>query len=357
MAVKRRKPKPLLFIFIFLAVICIAAGGAWVYLSGPVEAGNDEVVDVEISSGTSTRKIGEILEEKGLIHSQYMFMIYVKLYKVNNLKASTYQMNKGMDLNEIINVLQEGSTYNPNAIKLTFKEGQRITDFAKTISDNTNNDYDSIITMMKDRNYISKLITNYWFLTDVILDDDIYYPLEGYLAPDTYYFDNKDVDVDTIINTMLKEMDNKLSSYKSVIGNDVHKYMTMASIVELEGTNTENRKMIVGVFNNRLSKGMNLGSDVTTYYGLQADMKNDLTSQQFNTVNAYNTRSTTMMGKLPIGPICNPSLSSIEASIEPTDNDYLFFVADKHGKIYYTKTMKEHEAKIAEIKANGDWIF
>lgn len=353
----RRKPKPLLFVFIFLVLIVVMAIGAWFYLTGPVDAGNDEVVEVDISNGTSTRRIGEILEEQKLIHSRYLFMVYIKLYKVNNLKASTYQLNKGMNLNEIINTLQEGSTYNPNAIKLTFKEGQRITDFAKTIANNTNNDYDSVISMMKDREYISKLIPNYWFLTNVILDDNIYYPLEGYLAPDTYYFNNKDVDVDTIVNTMLKEMDNKLSSYKNVIGNDAHKYITMASIVELEGTNTENRKMIVGVFNNRLNSGMNLGSDVTTYYGLQADMKNDLSSKEFSSVNPYNTRSTTMIGKLPIGPICNPSLSSIEASVEPTDNDYLFFVADKHGKIYYTKTNKEHDAKVAEIKANGDWIF
>ena len=356
MAVKR-KAKPLLFIIILFAFMLVGLGGAWVYLSSPVEAGNEELIDVEIASGTGTNKIGEILKEKNLIHSKYMFLVYVKLYKVNNLKAATYQLNKGMNLSEVIETLQNGSTYNPNAIKLTFKEGQRITDFAKTIANNTNNDYNSIIAMMKDREYISKFIPNYWFLTDVILDNEIYYPLEGYLAPDTYYFDNKDVSVDDIINTMLKEMDKKLASYKSSIGNDIHKYMTMASIVELEGTNTENRKMIVGVFNNRLNSGMNLGSDVTTYYGLQADMKNDLTSQQFNTVNAYNTRTNAMIGKLPIGPICNPSLSSIEASVNPTDNDYLFFVADKHGKIYYTKTMKEHEAKIAEIKANGDWIF
>ena len=353
----RRKPKPLLFIFVFLILIALGAVGGWFYLTSPVEASNDEVVEVEITSGTSTRQIGEILEDKNLIHSHYVFMIYIKLYKVNNLKASTYQLNKGMNLSEIIKTLEEGNTYNPDAIKLTFKEGQRITDFAKTIANNTNNDYDSVITMMKDREYISKLIPNYWFLTDVILDENIYYPLEGYLAPDTYYFNNKDVDVDTIVNTMLKEMDKKLADYKSSMGTDVHKYMTMASIVELEGTNTENRKMIVGVFNNRLNSGMNLGSDVTTYYGLQADMKNDLSSQQFNTVNAYNTRTNAMIGKLPIGPICNPSLSSIEASVNPTDNDYLFFVADKHGKIYYTKTIKEHEAKVAEIKANGDWIF
>ena len=64
-----------------------------------------------------------------------------------------------------------------------------------------------------------------------------------------------------------------------------------------------------------------------------------------------------MGGKLPVGPICNPSVSAIEASINPTENDYLFFVADKHGKIYYTKTEKEHLNKVAEIKEKGDWIW
>ena len=132
--------------------------------------------------------------------------------------------------------------------------------------------------------------------------------------------------------------------------------MTMASIVELEGTNSENRKMIVGIFENRLNSGMNLGSDVTTYYGLQAAMTSDLTSEQFNTSNPYNTR-VGMIGKMPVGPICNPSLSSIEASINPTKSDYLFFVADKNGNIYYTKTNKEHEKKVQEIKDKGDWIW
>ena len=138
---------------------------------------------------------------------------------------------------------------------------------------------------------------------------------------------------------------------------DPHYYMTMASIVQLEGTNTENRKQIVGVFKNRMASGYNLGSDVTTYYALQADMKEDLSAAQFATINPYNTRGANMIGKMPIGPICNPSTSSIEASVNPDQNDYLFFVADKHGNIFFTKTNAEHDKKVAEIKAKGDWIF
>ena len=131
----------------------------------------------------------------------------------------------------------------------------------------------------------------------------------------------------------------------------------MASIVEIEGTTLEDRKMIVGVFENRLKSNMNMGSDVTTYYGLQLPMTSDLTAEQFDSVNAYNTRSATMIGKMPAGPICNPGKGSIAAGMNPTKSDYYYFVADKNGKIYYTKTAKEHADKIAEIKAKGDWIW
>ena len=64
-----------------------------------------------------------------------------------------------------------------------------------------------------------------------------------------------------------------------------------------------------------------------------------------------------MGGKMPIGPICNPGLVSIEASISPTKNNYYFFVADKNRKIYYTRTQEEHNRKIADLKASGDWLW
>ena len=86
-------------------------------------------------------------------------------------------------------------------------------------------------------------------------------------------------------------------------------------------------------------------------------MTQDLTTAQFATVNPYNTRSTSMMGKMPIGPICNPSESSIQAATSPTKSNYLYFVADKYGKIYFTSTLAEHNAKVKEIKEKGDWIW
>ncbi len=353
---KKRKKKPLFYILIIVLIIGILIG-SFFFFTGPVNAFDKKDIEVEIPSGTSREKIGEILKEKGLIRSTNVFKLYLKLNKANNLKAATYILNKSMDLNTIIKELEKGSNYNPNRIIVTFKEGERITSYAKLIENKTNNSYDDVINTIKDKTYLKELINKYWFLTDKILDDNIYYALEGYLAPETYYFDNKDVSVKEIINTMLNQEEKILEKYKDKMIDDPHYYITMASIVELEGTNSENMKMIVSVFENRLNKKMNLGSDVTTYYGLQVAMTSDLTSEQFASVNGYNTRSSTMMGKMPVGPICNPGVEAIDASVNHESSDYYYFVADKHGRVYFTKTLNEHNQKVAEIKKNGDWIW
>ncbi len=350
------KPKPLLIILICFIILIISFVMIFFYLVSPVDSKDNEDIKVVIEKGTSGSQICDVLKEKNIIKSKLLFKVYLRIYKVNSLKASTYRFKRSMSLKDVIKLLEDGYVSNDDALKLTFKPGERITNYAKVISDNTDSNYDDVIALMKDKEYLSGLINNYWFLTDKILDEDIYYPLEGYLAPDTYFFD-RDVDVKTIVKTLLDEMEDNLEKYKTTMINDPHYYMTMASIVQLEGTNTENRKQIVGVFKNRLSSGYNLGSDVTTYYALQADMKEDLSAQQFATINPYNTRGANMIGKMPIGPICNPSNSSIEASINPDINDYLFFVADKHGNIFFTRTNQEHDKKVAEIKAKGDWIF
>lgn len=354
---KIKKLKPAVKISIVIIVVLLGLIIMWFSLTGPVNRGNKENIEVEIKSGTSRRDIGNILKEKKLIRSTFMFNVYVRLNSVNSLKASTYLFNQSMSLGDIVSELEKGSTYNPNLVVLTLKEGKRITDYAKLISDKTNSSYDEVIAVFKDREYAKELVNEYWFLTDKILDSNIYYPLEGYLFPDTYHFDDKNVEVKEIVEKSLDEMDNKLSKYRTEMFSDPHYYMTMASVVELEGTNTTNRKMIVGIFKNRLSSGMNMGSDVTTYYGLQKSMTSDLASEEFLKDNPYNTRAVSMIGKMPVGPICSSGLSSIEASVNPTDNDYLFFVADKNGNIFYTRTNKEHDQKVAEIKEKGDWIW
>ena len=101
---------------------------------------------------------------------------------------------------------------------------------------------------------------------------------------------------------------------------------------------------------------MSLGSDVTTYYAYGIDMGDrDLTAEELYSYNPYNTRGPQMEGKLPVGPIASPSLSSIQAAAKPNNTDYLYFVADKNKKVYFTETITEHNNIITELKNNNLW--
>lgn len=352
------KKNILIILLVLLGFSLIGLFIIYQVLSSPMDKSSNADIEVVIPSGMTTKNISKLLENKNLIRSGTFFRIYVKLNNISSLKASTYTLKKSMNLMEICKTLEQGNHYNKDNVTITFKEGQTFTKYAEEIAMRTNNKYEDVISLGKDNTYLQKVIAKYSFLTEEILNPNIYYPLEGYLAPNTYQFKNKSVTVEEIFEVMLNQTEKELKKYGQV-GNKytIHQYLTLASMLEQEGTSKTNRKEIAGVFYNRLQKGMNLGSDVTTYYALQVPMTSDLTTAQFNKANPYNTRGPGMEGKLPIGPICNPSIVSIESSFSPSENDYLYFVADKKGKIYYTKTNEEHLQKVQEIKDKGDWIW
>lgn len=354
----KKKVKLLLVVLVSMGLFLICSCFVYLFLTQPVEKKSSVEVQLTIKSGMSRGEIAAILKENHLIRSELLFNLLSRVGH-RTLKAATYQLQRSMSLEEIIDVLTNGSKYDPNIIRITFLEGEGIKKYALAIANNTDHTYEEVMQVLEDENYIKTLIDQYWFLTDEILNEDIYLSLEGYLTPNTYEFKNRQVTVQKIIETMLKQTAAELEEYKNQIGESytIHQYLTLASVLELEGVKEEDRRMIAGVFKNRLSKGMNMGSDVTTYYALQKEMKKDLTVKEFQVQNPYNTRSTSMKGKLPVGPICNPSLSSIKASFHPENHDYLFFVADKNGKIYYTKTEAEHSKKVSEIKEEGNWIW
>lgn len=343
-------------IFLIIGVLLLGMFGLYQYQVSPTDKSSNAKVEVVIKQGMSTSQIASLLKKKYLIRDEFFFKVYMKLNRRDSIKASTYYLSKNMSLDNIVSLLEKGASNTD--ISITFKEGKTIKDYAKLLSETTNISEDEFLTKMKDKTYLASLIKSYWFLTDAILDSNIYYGLEGYLAPDTYNFKDKDVTVEEVIKTLLDQEEKNLSPYKDTLSKmNVHEVLTLASISELEGLKDTDRKLIVGVFQNRLSKGMNLGSDVTTYYAFNQAMDKDLTSEMFNTYNPYNTRSSAMAGKLPVGPICNPSKESILASINPTKSDYYYFVADKNGNVYYTKTSSEHSAKVKELKEKGDWIW
>ncbi len=351
------KTRVLSLILGLIGLLLIAIFIYYQYNIMPIDSSSKANIEVVIPEGMSTSNIAKTLYDKDLIRSELFFKIYLKLNNSKTLKASTYLLTKSMDLEEIVATLEKGNT-SENTIRLTFKEGKTISDYAALIESSTNISSEEFINTANNRDLLTSLINDYWFLTDSILNEEIYYPLEGYLFPDTYEFSKTNLTSEEIIRALLDEEEEKLAQYKNKLKEeDIHGIITLASIAELEGIKDEDRKLIISVFNNRLAKGMNLGSDVTTYYAFNKSMNSDLTSEMFNTYNPYNTRSSKMAGRLPVGPISNPSLSSIDAAINTVTSDYLYFVADKNRNVYFTKSSSEHEKKVQELKENGDWIW
>ena len=295
----------ILVLFLIFGVIAIVLKNMYDKSLNPVNISeNSQTIEVEIPEGTGTSGIANLLEKEKVIQNAFTFKVYVKLNKVNNLQAGKYEFENGKDnVESIVKKMVSGEVID-ETVKLTFVEGKKIKDYAELIAKKTNNTEEDVYSLLKDEEYIDSLIEKYWFLTDDIKNSDIYYALEGYLNPDTYVFENKDVSVKYIFNYVLNYTDKTLSKYKEDIERsnlNVHQIVSLASVVELEGKSEEARKGIAGVFINRLNSKMSLGSDVTTYYAFNVDMKDsDLTKNQINTYNPYNTRGPNMEGKIPV---------------------------------------------------------
>ena len=349
----------ILGIIIFL-IIVLAGVFAWYSLQIKcVDNKNIETKTIEIKSGTGTVEILKSLEQENLINNTLAAEIYIKLNGIKGLQAGKYKLSTDMPLEAVLTKISSGEVLN-ESVNITFLEGKNMRWYATEIAKSTNNTEDDVYKLLQDKKYIKELINKYWFLTDEILSNDIYYPLEGYLYPDTYTFENADVSVEKIFNTLLNQTDKVLSKYKTQIKNSgysIHQILTISSIIELEGKTSEERNGIARVIYNRIARNMSIGSDVTTYYGLKIDMnEKNLTNEEIKTYNPYNTRGPNMSGKLPVGPIASVSEDAINSALNPTNSSYLYFVADKNGKIYFCNTYDEHQKIIQSLKAQGLWF-
>ena len=344
---------------ILIVLIMGALVGLCLYMVSPVSNSKKKVVfEVKKFEGDyGMKSLISDLKKDNLVKNETFTYYYVRLNKFD-VEAGTYILYPNMSLREIFEKISDSKNVKEETMTITFKEGRNMKGVISTITSNTKITEEEILNKLKDQEYIKSLIKEYWFLTDEILDPNIYYPLEGYLAPDTYEF-KKDATIEDIFKKMLDQESDILDTYKASIDKSelsLHKIMTLASIVELEGNNENNRKQIMGVFMNRLKIGMSLGSDVTTYYAIQVDMsERDLYQSEIDDSNAYNTRSSTAGGMIPVGPICNPSRESIDAAVNYNPNDYYFFVADKRNNIYFSKTNEEHQQIINKLINEGLW--
>ena len=337
-----------LVLIVFLIIVAAAAGGFLFYLNGigAVDPESKDTVTVEIPSGSYASSIIEILDENGLVKSKACARIHAKLGGYDTLQANTYMLNKSMTFPQMMEIINTGDFTYLLKESIEVSDGARLQQVADAISEQLPYTSGEIMKKWSDKKYLKDLISEYWFLTDDILNDKVMYPLEGYLYADTYYLTSDDVTIETFTKMCLDQMDNALSERRSQIeqtGFSIHEFLTLTSIVTKEAT-ANDQAGVAGVFMNRLNQGMSLGSDVTVCYIFQED-RVDLKVSQLSSDSPYNTRK---VAGLPPGPICQVMDTAMDAVINHEDNDYLFFYAGPDGTVYYARTDAEHQKNVAD---------
>ena len=239
-------------------------------LSPVAKKGEGKDIKLLVEKGDTVKEIAKLLKEKGAIKDENIFNLYTRISGKSAFKQGRYKFNTEEDVKTIVEKLVKGDV-NKEEIKLQLLEGKTIKDLAEVVAKVTTNTKEQFLAKMKDKDYIKKLSEKYWFIDyDTVTKEGIYYPLEGYLFPDTYIFDNKEVSIETIIDAMLKQTEKKIAEYKNIQGEKkltIHEVLTLASTIELEaGTSStkseektlSDREVVAKIFMNRLNKKMSL---------------------------------------------------------------------------------------------------
>ncbi len=272
---------------------------------------------IEIPKGTTIRQAADILEDKDLISSPFSFMVGVKLFSRTGVKAGTYRFDHPIRLFTAARRLSSGDSRIP-PVRITFPEGLSVKEMAAICAEK--------LPLCKKSEFI-------------ILG----MPFEGYLFPDTYDF-SAGAEAKTVIEAMRKEFDSKITSLDKEIkasGRPISQIIIMASLLEEEARTLETRRMISGILWKRLQIGMPLQVDAVFPYIIGKDTFS-LTSEDLAYDSPYNTY---LHVGFPPGPIASPGLEAIKAAITPITSAYLYYLSDREGNVYYSKTHEEHIAK------------
>ena len=355
------------FISLLIFLALISAGGyfGYQYVQSslqPVDADSKQYVTVQIPEGSNVQEIGKTLEDAGLIKHGLVFSLYAKYKNYADLKSGYYNLQKSMSTEDIIHELQKGGTaeaQEPVLATLTIPEGYTIDQMAQAVGQ-LQGDFkepltaDAFLAKVQDDSFISQEVAKYPSLLESLpsKESGVRYRLEGFLFPATYSI-KESTTIESLIDEMLAAMDKTLAPHYSAIKSKnltVNELLTIASLVEKEGAKTDDRKLIAGVFYNRLNLGMPLQSNIAILYaqgklGQKISLADDagIDTSINSPYNVY-----TNLGLMP-GPVDSPSLDAIESSINQTKSENLYFVADvTDGKVYYASNKEEHDRNVAD---------
>lgn len=336
-----------LYVLVISAGLFSAAAGyfCWQMYWVEPERGAAPVM-IEFKAGESAGELANRLEAAKIIGSARIFKWYLQRKKWDTkIAAGYFTFFPGENISSVADAL-----INPSAssVKLLFKEGQTVRDYGHNVLE-----YNGIAQAEELQELTGFQAVDYRWNKDMPIPKDFsgdfdflkdkpkYLGLEGYLFPDTYFV-NKTDGVEKLARLMLQNFGKKLTpEIRSEISRQdktIHEVATMASLIEAEAREDADRRLISDILWRRLSIGMALQLDSTVNY-VTGESKPAVSAEEMLVDSPYNTYK---YRGLPPGPINNPGLEALRAAVYPEKNDYWFFLSGKDGKMYYAKTLDEH---------------
>lgn len=338
MANNKRKPKSNLVPMI-LAVVAIALVVQAIVMIGDVLFGSLDAdsVKITISENADSRTVAQTLKDNHIIKYPWLYEILSNMKGANSkYYADEFEVRKGSGYVALINGLTYADRYRTTDI--TIPEGSTLKEITEIVAKTGYLSAEEFTAALSES-------YDYDFLQGITREN----PLEGYLFPDTYNISNQ-MSGREIVKLMLNRFDQIITD---VYGDKKQKYsvddiVTLASVIEAEAGTDADRPLVSSVFHNRLDSSTYpyLESCATVQYIL-GERKPILSNSDIQIKSPYNTY---INKGLPVGPICSPGKASLEAALRPADTDYYFFQSDASGKLYYSKTLAEHERKKNEIQ-------
>ncbi len=339
-----------------VAIVVVGGLSGFLYVNSalkPADKDDNTEKTVEIPIGSSIDTISNVLEEEGIIKNARIFKYYIKFRNESGFQAGKYALSPSMTINEIMDTIKTGKMMKEVALKITIPEGKQLVQIADIVAEKTDQNPKKVFATLNDGKFIKRMQVKFpSLLTDDIFQEDIKYPLEGYLFPATYDFEEENPSLETVVTAMLKQTEKVLQEYEAQMTEQEfspHKLLTMASLLEEEATEKVDRSKIASVFYNRLDVGMPLQTDPTVLYA-KGEHSERVYYKDLEVNSPYNTYK---YKGLPPGPISNAGKASIKAALEPDKTEYLYFLATPEGDVLYSQTLAEHNTKKSEHITNN----
>jgi UPF0755 protein len=326
-------------IFFLCAIFCVIIGAYEYYTPQQSKSFGTKTKYLIVRRGDNVFDISFKLDQIGAINSRMEFIIFAKLpWHSKRLKAGRYAIEPGYSMANIFGLMVKGTSV---PFVVTIPEGLTISQTAELLSSQLEFSPEDFLTACSDRQLLDSL--------NIDGDD-----LEGYLFPNTYDF-FYDESAPSVARKMAKKFFDELppnfEQEGQNLGLDFNEAVTMASLIEKEAMQDKERPIISAVYNSRLRKRMLLQCDPTVIYALGGENR-PLYYSDLQVESPYNTYK---YPGLPPGPICSPGKASLVAAVNPSPDEYLYFVARGDGTHIFSYTNDEHEIAKRKVRRTRLW--